>query len=95
VFGAGSGNGEVGPDAEMISCEDALRLIHEFIDGELEHVSRERVKAHFDVCGRCYPHLCLEESFREAVHKAARGEKASPEFKSRLMDLLAEAAVEE
>ena len=79
----------------MISCEDALHLIHEFIDGELEDVSSEQVKAHFDACGRCYPHLQLEESFRAAVRKAAAGEKASPEMKSRLMSVLAEAATEE
>ena len=79
----------------MISCEEALNLVHEFIDGELEDVSSDQVKAHFDVCGRCYPHLKLEESFRAAVRKAAAGEKASPELKSRLMALLAEAATEE
>jgi len=95
VFGVEPGGGDAEADAEMISCEDALRLIHEFLDGELDHVSRDKVKAHFDACGRCYPHLCLEESFREAVQTAARGEHAPPELKSRLMDLLAEAAAEE
>ena len=79
----------------MISCEDALKLIHEFIDGELEDVSSEQVKAHFDVCARCYPHLHLEESFRAAVRKAATREKASPELKSRVMEVLAEATTEE
>lgn len=94
-FGGESSNGMNGQEMEMISCDDALKLIHEFIDGELEDVSSEQVKAHFDVCGRCYPHLQLEESFRVAVRRAAAGESASPELKSRLMDLLAEAATEE
>ena len=95
LFGGASSNGEGGPQMEMISCEDALSLIHEYIDGELEGVSQEQVKAHFDVCGRCYPHLHLEESFREAVQKAARGEEVPTGLKSRVMDLLAEAATEE
>lgn len=89
-----AGNGQDGGASEMISCEDALGLIYEFLDGELEDVSHERVKAHFDVCGRCYPHLQLEESFRTAVRRAAQGEKASPELRSRLLELLAEAAEE-
>ena len=55
----------------MISCEDALHRIHEFIDGELEDVSSEQVKAHFDVCGRCYPHLQLEESFWDHATQTA------------------------
>lgn len=79
----------------MISCEDALKLIHEFIDGELEDVSSEQVKAHFDVCNRCYPHLHLEEAFRAAVQRAAAQGKASPELKSRVMEALAEAGTEE
>lgn len=95
LFGDASSNGEGGPEMDMISCEEALSLIHEFMDGELEDVSNQQVQAHFDVCQRCYPHLHLEEAFRESVQKAARGEKASPELKSRLMDLLAEAAAEE
>ena len=79
----------------MISCTEALALVHEFLDGELENASREQVRAHFEVCGNCYPHLKLEESFRQAVQKAAHGEQASPELRSRVMDLLAEAATEE
>ena len=95
LFGGESSHGANGKEMEMISCEEALDLVHEFIDGELGDVSNDQVKAHFDVCGRCYPHLQLEESFRAAVRKAAAGERASPELKSRLMDLLAEAATEE
>lgn len=95
LFGGASSNGEGGPEMDMISCEDALSLIHEFIDGELEDVSSQQVKAHFDACERCYPHLHLEEVFRESMQKAARGGKASPELKSRLMELLAEADAEE
>jgi anti-sigma factor (TIGR02949 family) len=95
LFGGDSPNGANGQEMEMISCEDALSLIHEFIDGELGDVSGEQVKAHFDVCKRCYPHLHLEESFRAAIHRAAARETASPELKTRLMAVLAEAGAEE
>ncbi len=95
LFGDASSNGEGAPEMDMISCEDALSLIHEFIDGELEGVSDQHVRAHFDACQRCYPHLHLEEAFRESMQKAARGGKAPPELKSRLVELLAEAAAEE
>jgi len=90
LFGSASDNGG-GLDPEMISCEEALSLVNEFLDGELEDVTKDRVKAHFDVCSRCYPHLRLEESFREAVRRASRGESASPELRAKLMSLLAEA----
>jgi len=75
----------------MLSCEEALRLVHEYLDGELEPVPEKKVKQHFDMCERCYPHLHLESTFREAVRRAAAGEKAPPELKARLVQLLAEA----
>lgn len=80
-----------GDGDEMISCHDALRLVHEYIDGELEGVSEARVKAHFDVCQRCYPHLHLENAFREALRRGAGTETAPPELRSRLVELLAKA----
>jgi anti-sigma factor (TIGR02949 family) len=81
-------------DLEMISCHDALRLVHEYLDGELGDVPHSQVKAHFDVCERCYPHLHLETVFREALRRAARGQSAPPELKARLVQLLAEADAE-
>lgn len=73
---------------EMISCREALSVVYEFLDGELEDAAHERVKAHYDVCRRCYPHLKLEESFRTALRKAAVGASAPPELKARIGELL-------
>ncbi len=93
----GSSNGSgpdhpVAPEAgsdEGISCRDAITLINEFMDGELEDVSEAQVLTHFEVCKRCYPHLELEKSFRAALQRASAGcEGASPELKARIMDLL-------
>lgn len=85
--GAGSA-GMSGDD--MISCEDALNVLYEFLDGELEDASSQRVQAHFDVCSRCYPNLRFEESFRDAVQRASRGATAPPELRARLMEAIAE-----
>lgn len=79
------------PQAEMISCHEAISFLYEYLDGELEEVTHERVKAHFDVCARCYPKLALEKSFLAAVKKAGREEKAPPELKGKVLDLLKEA----
>jgi anti-sigma factor (TIGR02949 family) len=75
----------------MISCHDALRLVHEYLDGELDGVPQAEVKAHFDMCEKCYPHLHLESTFRDAVRRAARAETAPPELRARLAQLFAEA----
>lgn len=73
------------------SCEEAMRLVQEFLDGELEDVSAARVRRHFEICQRCYPRLRLEEAFRAALHKVAEGEGASPELRERVLRVLQEA----
>ena len=86
LFGATATNG--GP--AMISCDDALRLVHEYLDGELENVPQAEVEAHFDACQRCYPHLRLERSFRQAVRRVASRETPPPELAARLRELISE-----
>jgi len=54
-------------------------------------VSHEQVKAQFDACQRCYPHLHLEEAFRDAIRRAGTGQRAPVGLKLKLMELLAEA----
>jgi anti-sigma factor (TIGR02949 family) len=72
-----------------MSCEEALSLVYDFLDGELDGVPREQVRAHFDMCRECYPHLKLEASFRAALRKASMGEAPPPGLKQKLMDALA------
>ena len=76
------------PESGPLSCRQALAVVQEFLDGELDHVSQAQVKAHFDVCTRCYPHLRLEESFRAALQRASLQETAPPGLRSRVEALL-------
>jgi anti-sigma factor (TIGR02949 family) len=71
-----------------MSCRQALSVVQEFLDGELDHVSEAQVKAHFEVCARCYPHLRLEESFRAALQRASLQETAPPGLRGRVEALL-------
>lgn len=78
----------------MIECEEALRRVQEFLDGELEEVSLREVQAHYDVCRSCYPHLRFEQSFREAVRRAGGSQTTPPGLRDRLTKLLAEVSEE-
>jgi anti-sigma factor (TIGR02949 family) len=73
-----------------ITCQEAVTIVQEFLDGVLEDASSERVRAHFEACSRCYPHLRFERSFREALARVGRGDGAPPDLKRRVVDLLAE-----
>jgi anti-sigma factor (TIGR02949 family) len=96
LFGGGApkGTDTSAPDSDEMSCEEALRLVQDFLDGELEDVSGARVRRHFEMCQRCYPHLRLEESFRAALRKATRGERASRELRERVLKVLEETAAD-
>lgn len=74
-----------------ITCHEALAVVNEFLDGELENITEAEVTAHFEVCRMCYPHLELEKAFREAMHRATRGERAPPELRAKVKELLARA----
>lgn len=104
LFGGSTPNGEAagpahGPpamdDVETISCEEALKLVHDYLDGELEGVPQSEVERHFEVCARCYPHLEFESAYREAVRRAAHGQGAPPELKSKVNELLSKARSED
>ena len=89
LFGAWSNGGSDRDDGpEGITCHDALQLVHDFIDGELEGRSHADVEAHFNVCQRCYPHLHMEQRYREAVRRACAEETAPPDLRTRVLDLV-------
>jgi mycothiol system anti-sigma-R factor len=88
----GMSNGDdKAPRPDMITCHEALAVIYEFLDGELDGMSQERVQAHFDMCRLCYPQLRFEESFKAAVRRASQGEAPPDRLKGDLLEALAKA----
>jgi mycothiol system anti-sigma-R factor len=88
----GMSNGDdQAPHPDMATCHEALAVIYEFLDGELDGMSQERVQAHFEICKLCYPRLKFEESFKIAVRRAARGEAPPERLKGDLLEVLARA----
>ena len=88
LLGFSNPNGDNGSSSVSITCEDALKVVYEFIDGELDNITHEQVMKHFEMCAVCYPHLQLERSFLTTLQNAAMGEKAPAELKSKVLALL-------
>jgi anti-sigma factor (TIGR02949 family) len=90
-MGSGSGGngtgGEKSPPLPAV-CENALSRLYEFLDGELDELTREEVEAHFEVCKRCYPQLACERSFRRALERAMKQERAPADLRHRILGLL-------
>lgn len=95
--GQGHGHGHVHGRHHVhgsLTCEEAVSLLYDYLDGELEEVSEEGVKAHFEACQECYPHMRFEESFRAAIQRAGSGEHCPDELKAHLLELLDKAGSE-
>lgn len=52
----------------MISCEQALRQLWEYLDGTLDEADREAIDEHLNFCRRC----CGEADFAEELRKFLR-----------------------
>ena len=48
---------------EMIPCDQVVAQLWEYIDGELSGERAERVRAHLDVCARCFPEYDFHRAF--------------------------------
>lgn len=78
----GAAHGESPP---MLTCQEALERLYEFLDGELSIQEMESVEAHFHVCSRCYPVLQFESAFLEVLERVRSRERCPSELRSRLM----------
>lgn len=79
---------------KTITCMEAIARVHEYLDGELDGISHEEVAHHFSMCQRCYPHLRLEERFRELLQRSQEGDACPESLRERVLDLLAAEAGE-
>lgn len=84
------GRGDAGGEVEMIACDEALEHLFEYLDGELENQTEEKVARHFDICRRCFPRLNFEKAFRDALRQVRRGEQAPERVKQQVLQLLSQ-----
>jgi anti-sigma factor (TIGR02949 family) len=52
----------------MITCEEAVRRLWEYLDGTLAHEERRAIDEHLAFCRRC----CGEAEFAEELRKVLR-----------------------
>jgi anti-sigma factor (TIGR02949 family) len=92
-FGSGGngagGRGDAVPDP--LSCQDALSRLYEYLDGELEPETRERIHEHLEVCQRCYPYFDFERIFLDYVREKGLAVGETGGLRERVEALLEEA----
>jgi anti-sigma factor (TIGR02949 family) len=82
LFG-GSPDHDHGSDS--VSCEQSLRLLQDYMDGELDHLTASQVEAHFRVCKGCWPHLNFEERFRDRIRRASERDCCPDEVRAKVL----------
>ncbi|MBK6457671.1 MAG: zf-HC2 domain-containing protein [Gemmatimonadetes bacterium] len=56
----------------MINCDEVMRQLWDYLDGELTPERMQAIEAHLAMCGRCHPHAEFERAFLRAVAQVRR-----------------------
>jgi anti-sigma factor (TIGR02949 family) len=71
----------------MITCEEALRLLAVFLDGELPAGPYTAVEQHLEVCRGCYSRAEFERRLKAEIGRVRR-EDVSSDFQARVRGIL-------
>jgi anti-sigma factor (TIGR02949 family) len=74
-------------DPTPINCEEALRLLAEFLDHELHAGERQGVERHLEACRSCFSRAEFERRLKGEISRLGR-EEVSPAFDQRVRRLL-------
>lgn len=70
-----------------IDCEEAVRRLAEYLDGELADREEAEVERHLETCRSCWSRAAFERRIRERLSDLRR-EDVEPEFEGRIRSLL-------
>ena len=73
----------------MISCDEAIRHLWEYLDGAVDGADRDRLEHHLERCRRCCAELEFTEELRRFMRDSADDE-VPPEVMTRLNATLEE-----
>lgn len=74
-------------DQRTMRCEEALRLLATYLDGELGRVEREELEDHLDTCRSCWSRAEFERRLKGRLGELRRGDVA-PGFERRIRTLI-------
>lgn len=72
----------------MLDCEAVMRQLWDYLDGELTADRMAAIRAHLELCKRCYPQYEFERSFLDAVAARQRQHSDQEGLRSRVQAAL-------
>jgi len=74
-------------DEGGIDCEEAVRRLAEYLDGELAGREEAEVERHLETCRSCWSRAEFERRIRERL-AGLRRDEVDPDFEGRIRSLL-------
>ena len=74
-------------DPRFLECEEVLRVIFAYLDGELEAMDRARVEAHLERCRSCFSRAEFERRLKLHMTNLA-SEPVPAAFERRIRSLI-------
>jgi anti-sigma factor (TIGR02949 family) len=72
---------------EMIPCDHVIARLWEYIDGELTEEVAAELRAHLDICSRCFPQYDFQRAFKEFTRRSAQ-KSMPPELRRRVFEAI-------
>lgn len=76
-----------------MSCSEVTKRLWAFLDGELDLASEGEVRAHLEMCQRCYPRYDFQRAYFHLMQRLAKAPPDAGTVRSRVFEaLLAESS---
>ena len=67
-------------------CLEVLHHVWDYLDGQLNEETTERLRAHMAECRQCFEYKSFQENFLDAVHTLQDRPGAPSELRSRVLE---------
>lgn len=74
-------------DERVLTCEEALRFLAAYLDGQLEDAKDRDVESHLARCRSCYSRADFEKRLKQQVAALGSAE-VRPEFVERIREMM-------
>jgi len=76
-----------------MDCDQVVRTLWDYLDGELTDERMNEVRAHLKACRGCFPHFDFERAFLDALAKSKEEQAAPDELRRKVVAKLRKAGL--
>jgi mycothiol system anti-sigma-R factor len=77
-----------------VDCDEVIRQVYLYLDGEIDDAHRAEVRTHLDECGPCLRQFGIEQEVKALVARCCGSDIAPDGLKDRLRAKLTEVRIE-